>query len=69
VNAVSDKEVLRFFRFHLHSMLVHLYLEAKLEVPLEFDHKIEGPRLVAALREQGFATQFKSTTTLPKEKL
>jgi hypothetical protein len=70
VNAVSDKEVLRFFRFHLHPMLVHIYLEAKLEVPIEFDHKIEGPRLVAALREQGFATQFKSLkTNLPKEKL
>ena len=69
MNAVSDKEVLQFFRFHLHPMLVHLYTEARLEVPVEFDHKIEGPRLVAALREQGFATQFKSTTTLPKEKL
>ena len=70
MNAVSDKEVLRFFRFHLHPMLVHLYMEAKLEVPLEFDHKIEGPRLVTALREQGFATRFKSTkTNLPKEKL
>ena len=69
MNPVSDKEVLRFFRFHLHPMLIHLYMEAKLEVPLEFVYKIEGPRLVAALREQGFATQFKSTTTLPKEKL
>ena len=67
-NLKKDIDVLRFFRFHLHPMLVHLYLEANLEVPMEFDYKIEGPRLVAALREQGFAAQFKSLKTI-KEKL
>jgi hypothetical protein len=58
VNPVSDTDILRFFRFHLHPMLVHLYMEARLEVPVKFDYKIEGPRLVAALREQGFSTKF-----------
>ena len=63
---MSDEQILKFFRFHLHPLLVHLYMEAKLEVPNEFDYKIEGPRLVTALREQGFATQFKSINSREK---
>ena len=60
-NLQKDIDVIRFFRFHLHPMLVHLYMEAQLEVPLDFDHKIEGPRLVAALRTQGFTLKFPMT--------
>ena len=57
-NMISDTEVLRFFRFHLHPMLVQMYMEAKLEVPEFFDHKTEGPRLIAAFRAQGFDLHF-----------
>ncbi len=38
--------------------IVHLYDEAKIEMPVVFDPDIEGPRLVASLRAQGFASQF-----------
>lgn len=57
---MRDSEILKFFHFHCHPLLLHLYIEAQLEVPEQFDYKIEGPRLVAALRAQGFAAQFNS---------
>lgn len=60
---MTDEKALQFFRFQAHPLLVHLYMEAQLEVPDEFDNKIEGPRLVAALRAQGFATQFNGKPT------
>ena len=66
MNPTSDKEVIRFFRFHLHPMLVHLYMEAQLEVPMDFDYKIEGPRIVVALRAQGFKTKFPTTNSREK---
>jgi len=65
---VTDEKILKFFHQQLHPLLAHLYLEARIEVPQEFNHKVEGPRLVAALREQGFSTQFK-TKTNSREKL
>ena len=56
---MNDLDVLRFFRFQAQPLLLHLYMEARLDAPTSnFDHKIEGPRLVAALREQGFSFQF-----------
>ena len=65
---MTDEQVLKFFHYHMHPLLMHLYLEARIEVPTQFDHKTEGPRIVAALREQGFITQFK-TKTNSREKL
>ena len=62
VNMLSDSEVIRFFRFHLHPMLVLFYTEARLEVPEYFDWKVEGPRLVSALRAQGFDLKFTDKT-------
>ena len=56
--ADNDEKILRFFHHHLHPLLMFLYTQSKLEAPLDFDWKLEGPRLVVALREQGFATQF-----------
>lgn len=40
-------------------LMCHLYQEAGLKLPEKFNPDTEGPRLVAALRAQGFATQFK----------
>jgi hypothetical protein len=69
VNITNDSDVLRFFRFQLHPMLVQLYMEAQLEIPLKsFDYKIEGPRLVAAFRAQGFSTKFPIVSDNVREK-
>jgi len=58
----TDAEIVRFFHHHFHPFLVHLYKEARLEIPPAFDYAIEGPRLVAALRAQGFDLKFTDTT-------
>ena len=65
---MNDELILKFFRSQLHPLLAYLYLEARVEVPEEFDHKVEGPRLIAALRAQGFATKFNCKTS-SREKL
>lgn len=57
----TDAEVVRFFHHHIHPLLIHLYVEARIEVPDEFNYRTEGPRLVAALREQGFNLHFIDT--------
>ena len=68
---MKDIDALAFFHFQAHPLLLHLYLEAEIDLPLRFDHKVEGPRLVAALRAQGFAAQFQTVqkSTTPNERL
>jgi hypothetical protein len=62
---MNDLDTLRFYRYQVQPLLIHLYLEAKLEAPSTFDHKIEGPRLVATLREQGFSINFPIEDIVP----
>lgn len=63
---MNELDKLHFFNFQCQPLLVHLYLEAKLSVPDKFDCKIEGPRLVAAFREQGFSFHFIEAEPEPK---
>jgi hypothetical protein len=61
---MTETEIVRFFNFECQPLLLMLYQEARISPPTtKFDHKIEGPRLVAALREQGFSFQFPTTGT------
>ena len=65
---MTDTEILQFFHFQLHPLLVHLYNESRLSFPMtKFDYKVEGPRLVASLREQGFSMQFPLDDSLIKK--
>ena len=64
-----DDEIVRFFCTQLSPLLLHLYKEAQLEVPTVFHAHIEGPRLVAALRTQGFTAQFTTQSENIREKL
>jgi hypothetical protein len=50
----SQALVERVFR----PLLLHLYEHAELDIPKEFLIEVEGPRLVAALRTQGFNAVF-----------
>ena len=36
MRGVPDEQILKFFHNHLHPMLVHLYLEARIEAPMDF---------------------------------
>ena len=65
---MNDLDTIRFYNFQAQPLLVHLYMEAKLQIPTHFDYKIEGPRLVAALREQGFSMNFKLDDEIPNVK-
>ena len=38
--------------------IVYIYAQAGLECPKDWNHGTEGPRIVAALRTQGFSAQF-----------
>jgi len=55
---MTDRDILRAWKTQFHPMLVRLYEESLLEVPEEFNYKIEVERIVTALREQGFTTKF-----------
>jgi hypothetical protein len=57
---INDEEIVRFFKTQLQPLLMHLYQEAQLEVPVSFHASVEGPRIVSALRTQGFTAQFKT---------
>lgn len=39
-------------------MLLHMYEQANLAIPEKFCVDVEGPRIVAALRTQGFNSRF-----------
>lgn len=56
---LSDHEIATIFEAEFKPLLVHLYSEAGLAIPqTHFDHLEEGPRLVVALRTQGFNAKF-----------
>ena len=55
----SEIHALAFWQFQARPLLAMLYREARLVYPSErFDWATEGPRLVAALRNQGFDFHF-----------
>ena len=54
----SDREIALAFETAIKPFILYLYSEAELDIPEGFVPATEGPRLVAALREQGYATHF-----------
>ena len=56
---LPDHDIVQACKGQIIPLMVYIYAEAGLEVPLDFNHITEGPRLVAELRAQGYATKIK----------
>ena len=57
---MSEHDAAMFFEKQMQPFLMHLYSEAGIGIPENFDFTIESARIVVALREQGYASHFKT---------
>ena len=58
--SISEHDIALSFEFIFKPLLLKLYEEAELDIPVEFNYEIECERLVASFREQGYSTKFKT---------
>ena len=54
----SDAEYAEVCKTQLVPLVLFLYAQADLEIPMYWEHDVEGPRLVTALQAQGFTARF-----------
>jgi hypothetical protein len=57
---MKETALAKIYMEQFRPLVLLLYSEAGLVIPLDFDPAVEGPRLIATFREQGMKTKFKT---------